>query len=544
MQQTIRPKPLVLLILDGWGVGPKNAGNAIELSHPVNMKKFEQMFPHGTLSASGQAVGLPKGEDGNTETGHLNIGAGHIVYQDLPRINMAVAEGTFAQNPAFVKAFEHVKEHHSILHLMGLLGSGGVHSSTNHLFALLAAAKQAGISRVMVHAFLDGRDSPPTSGIEYIRELQRHMQELGIGTLASIMGRYYAMDRDLRWDRTEIAYNALVLGAGDCSMNLEAALRAAYTGGITDEFVQPIHSCPPGGQPVTIQDNDAIIFYNFRIDRPRQLTRAFVQPEFEKGMSSFSFDPYAVKYKKSHLIPQASAHTFERKKVLQNVHFVTMTEYEKNLTVDVAFPPRFVEYPIGRVLSEAGLKQLRVSETEKERFVTYYLNGQREEAFPGEDRLIIPSQRVATYDLAPQMSALQITEALVHQFRRGLYDVYFVNYANVDMVAHTGNLSASIYACKVVDECVRTIVETVTELGGVVCVTADHGNAEELINNETGEVDTEHSTYPVPFIICSKQNFQIPQLLPHGILADIAPTLLSLLGIPRPMEMTGRSLIE
>lgn len=540
-----RPKPVVLLILDGWGVGPKNPGNAVELSNPQNLRKFEMMYPHGILSASGQAVGLPKGEDGNTETGHLNIGAGRIVYQDLPRINMSVAEGTFVQNPAFTKAFAHVRQHQSKLHLIGLLGSGGVHSSVTHLYALLAAAKQFELAQpVFVHAFLDGRDSPPMAGVEYVRELQQHMQGIGIGQLVSLMGRYYAMDRDLRWDRTKIAYDALVTGSGECTASLEAALRAAYSGGVTDEFVQPIHYCPGGREPIKIEDNDAVIFFNFRIDRPRQLTRAFVQPQFEQGVSSFSFDPYAVKYNKSHLQQGGSIHTFERKKIIQNLCFVTMTEYEKDLPVNIAFPPNNVSNPLGRVLAENGLRQLRVSETEKERFVTYYFNGQREEPFPGEERLIIPSQKVSTYDLMPQMSAFEITSALLDRFKLGQHDVYIVNFANADMVAHTGNLAASIKACKVVDECVGILVEAVTSMGGVVLITADHGNAEELINNETGEVDTEHSTYPVPFIICGKNFAHVPQLLPQGILADVAPTMLRVLGILQPTDMTGRSLLE
>lgn len=540
----IRPKPVVLLILDGWGIGPKNAGNAVELSNPVNMRRLTLMYPHGTLIASGQAVGLPKGEDGNTETGHLNIGAGRIVYQDLPRINMSVAEGNFAQNPAFFKALSHVRQHQSKLHLIGLVGSGGVHSSVNHLYALLAAAKQFELAQpVCVHAFLDGRDSPPTAGVEYVHELRHHLRELGLGRLVSLMGRYYAMDRDLRWERTQIAYDALTSGLGECAEDLEAALRAAYSGGVTDEFIQPIHYCPDGKQPVVVEDNDAVIFFNFRIDRPRQLTRAFVLPEFEKGTASFGFDPYAVKYKKSHLNQVQPMHTFERKKVLKNLCFVTMTEYEKNLPVEIAFPPISVDYPLGRVLAEAGLKQLRVSETEKERFVTYYFNGQREDPYPGEDRVIIPSKKVATYDLQPQMSAFEITETLLEKFKHGQYDVYIVNFANADMVAHTGNLAASIQACKVVDTCVGILEEAVNALGGVLCITADHGNAEELINNQTGEMDTEHSIYPVPFLICGKSLGHGPQLLPQGILADVAPTILQLLNIPQPAEMTGRQLL-
>lgn len=546
MQDQSRPKPVVLLILDGWGIGPNNPGNAIMRAQTPNMDKYMVMYPHGQLTASGDAVGLPKGEDGNTETGHLNIGAGRIVYQDLPRINMSVADGSFAQNPAFVQAFKHVTEHNSVLHLMGLVGSGGVHSSMNHIYALLAAAKQFGLSNnVYIHAFIDGRDSPPMAGIEYLNQLQQHMQKLGVGEFATIIGRYYAMDRDHRWERTQVAYNALTVGSNTCTPDFEKAIRASYDAGKTDEFIEPISICGEDGKHRVIQDNDAVIFFNFRIDRPRQLTHAFVLPNFESGTAPESFDPYAIKYTKSHIQqPSTSGPTFQRKKVPQNIVFVTMTEYEKGLSVLVGFPPEYVAMPLGRVLSEHNLRQLRMSETEKERFVTYYFNGQREDTFAGEDRVIIPSQRVATYDLMPQMSAVEITKTLLEKIALNVYDVIVVNYANVDMVAHTGNLDASIIACGVTDICVGKVVNAVVERGGVVVITADHGNAEELINNETGGIDTEHSTYPVPLIIASKELMnRSNKTLEHGILADVAPTMLKILGIERPQDMTGRSLI-
>lgn len=547
MQDSIRPKPVVLLILDGWGVGPNNAGNAIELANTPNMDKFRVVYPNGLLEASGVAVGLPKGEDGNTETGHLNIGAGRIVYQDLPRINMAVADGSFSRNLAFVQAFEHVKRNNSVLHLIGLVGSGGVHSNVSHLYALLATAKQVGFDgNVYVHAITDGRDSPQTSGIDYITQLQEQMKQLGVGQLATVIGRYYAMDRDHRWERTQVAYDALTMGSNTCTTDVGGAIRASYTAGKTDEFIDPISVCGQDGAHRIIQDNDAIIFFNFRIDRPRQLTKAFVLPNFENGLGAEGFDPYAIKYNKSHIHQQqvGSSQTFQRKKILQNIMFVTMTEYEKGLSTIVAFPPEVVAMPLGRVLSERGLRQLRMSETEKERFVTYYFNGQREDAFPMEDRVIIPSQKVATYDLMPEMSAPDITKTLLEKISLNMYDVIIVNIANPDMVAHTGNLQAAIKACEITDECVGRIVSTVTERGGVVLITADHGNAEELINNETGEVDTEHSTYPVPFIICGKQyQTQTNKVLQKGILADIGPTMLKILNIQRPVEMTGRELI-
>lgn len=545
MQPISNPKPVVLIILDGYGVGPKNAGNAIELAKKPNLDKINLMYPHGLLDASGVAVGLPKGEDGNTETGHLNIGAGRIVYQDLPRINMAIADGSFAQNQAFSQAFDHVKRHNSVLHLIGLVGSGGVHSNISHLYALLAAAKQRGFDgNVYVHAITDGRDSPPTSGIDYISQLLEQMKQVGVGQLATVTGRYYAMDRDHRWERTKVAYDALTIGSNTCTPDVAGAIRASYNAGKTDEFIEPISACGPDGKHRVINDNDAVIFFNFRIDRPRQLTKAFVLPNFEQGTQAEGFDPYAIKYTKSHIQQQAPSQTFTRQKILQNIMFVTMTEYERGLPTVVAFPPETVAMPLGRVLSERGLRQLRMSETEKERFVTYYFNGQREDAFPLEDRIIIPSQKVPTYDLKPEMSAREITQALLEKVSLNVYDVIVVNFANPDMVAHTGNLQATITACEVTDECVGKIVTAVTERGGVVLITADHGNAEELINNESGEMDTEHSTYPVPLIICSKQTqSQTNKTLPKGILADIGPTILKILNIPRPAEMTGRELL-
>ena len=543
---TTAPKPVVLLILDGWGVGPENPGNAIKLANTPNMDKYELMYPHTQLGASGESVGLPKGEDGNTETGHLNIGAGRLVYQDLPRINMAVADGSFSQNAAISQAFAHAKQQDSRLHFMGLVGSGGVHSSINHLYALLATAKQLGFSEnVFVHAFTDGRDSPPAAGLDYIRQLLDHMKKIGVGQLATVVGRYYAMDRDHRWERTEVGYDALTVGSNTCTPDVEAAIRASYDAGKTDEFIEPICVCDQDGAHRFIQDNDAVIFFNFRIDRPRQLTKAFVLPNFESGTSTEGFDPYAIKYTKSHLKQTGSAGpTFQRKKVLKNLLFVSMTEYEKGLPTLVAFPPKYVSMPLGRVISEQNLRQLRMSETEKERFVTYYFNGQREDAFFAEDRVIIPSQKVATYDLKPEMSAREITATLLEKISLNIYDVIIVNLANADMVGHTGNLEATIKACEIVDECVGRIVDAVSARNGAVLITADHGNAEELVNLETGGVDTEHSTFPVPlFIIGPAFLSRTSKVLERGILADVAPTMLKILGVQRPPDMTGRPLI-
>jgi len=383
-------KPVVLLILDGWGIGPNNAGNAITQAHTPNMDKYWISFPHTQLAASGEAVGLPRGEDGNTETGHLNIGAGHIVYQDLPRINMSIADGSFFNNQALLNAVQHVKQNNSVLHLMGLIGAGGVHSNIEHLYALLNFAKKNNLEKVYIHGFTDGRDSPPTAGVNYIQQLQERCKQLGIGRIATLMGRYYGMDRDKRWERIEKAYNALTIGAAACTQDPIAALQEQYSQNITDEFIEPIAVCDESGQPQTIQDNDAVIFFNYRIDRPRELTRAFVQPNFEEGIKHQAFDPYTEKYEKTNIQPQVHISTFQRQKIINNLYFVTMTRYEEGLPTDVAFPPQFVKNPIGKVLATHGIKQLRMTETEKERFVTYYMNGQIEELFPGEDRASYP----------------------------------------------------------------------------------------------------------------------------------------------------------
>lgn len=540
-----RPKPVVLMILDGWGIAPATAGNAITRANTPNMRKYWVSYPHTQLTASGEAVGLPRGEDGNTETGHLNIGAGRIVYQDLPRINMSIADGTFASNPVFQQAFAHIKQNHSILHLMGLIGSGGVHSNIDHLYALLAAAKAAGLDgNVFLHLFTDGRDSPPTSAMSFITAIQDRCKTLGVGQIATIMGRYFAMDRDKRWDRVQIAYDALTLGSPTCTQDPIGVVTERYNAGETDEFIKPITVCAHDGKPRVISDNDAVIFYNFRIDRPRELTKAFVLPNFESGITSEGFDPYTIKYQHTHLqTPAAPTQTFQRQKILKNLFFVTMTEYERGLPTTIAYPPQTVDMPLGRVLAERGLKQLRMSETEKERFVTYYFNGLREDSFPGEDHVIIPSKKVATYDLAPEMSAHELTQTFLEKLNTGLYDFICINFANADMVGHTGNLTAAIRGIEILDECVGKIVQAVTLRGGVVLITADHGNAEEMINNETGEIDTEHSTYPVPLYIIGNQFQNQAHMLPTGILADIGPTILKILGIPKPDTMTGRVLI-
>ncbi len=538
------PSPVVLLILDGWGIGPNNAGNAIMRAKTPNMDRFWMSFPHTQITASGEAVGLPRGEDGNTETGHLNIGAGHIVYQDLPRINMSIADGTFANTQAFLNAIAHVRRNNSRIHLMGLIGAGGVHSNIEHLYALLHFCKMNGMTDVLIHGFTDGRDSPPTSGISYVQHILDRCKDIGVGQIASLMGRYYAMDRDKRWDRIERAYNCLTVGSEKTSTDPVQALREQYDADITDEFIEPVSILGQDGNPVTINDNDAVIFFNYRIDRPRELTRAFVLPNFEEGVQDEAFDPYAEKYENTNIQKTPiGSETFIRQKKVNNVYFVTMTRYEENLPTDVAFPPQNIKNPLCKVLSMHGLRQLRTTETEKEKFVTYYLNGQQEVLYPGEDRVIFPSKGVKSYDQAPAMSTPEIAAEMVDRINKDMYDVIISNLCNGDMVGHTGNLDATIEACEILDEHVGKIVNAAYARGGTVLITADHGNAEELINNQTGEVDTEHSIYPVPLLIIGRQFANKPTMLPTGILADIAPTLLSIMGISKPDSMTGRALV-
>lgn len=539
---------VVLIVLDGWGLAPPGPGNAISEANTPNMDKFWAGFPHTQLSASGEAVGLPRGEVGNTETGHLNLGAGRIVYQDLPRINMAIADGSFFKNPAFLGAIEHARKNNSKLHLMGLLGAGGVHSSIEHLFALLRLCKEQNFKEVFVHAFTDGRDSPPNAAASYIARLEEVMKKDGVGQIASVMGRYWAMDRDLRWERTEKAYRALTAGEGRYIASAKEAINGSYEKGLTDEFINPALVTKNGSPIALVGEGDSVIFFNFRIDRPRQLTQAFVFENFEKeARQKPDFDPYIVKYKGRHLGETPQAPIFERGPKIKNLYFSTMTEYGKPLSryVSVAFPPVSVQMPLGRVLSNYELRQLHMAESEKERFVTFYFNGQQELPFPGEVRMIIPSPKVPTYDQCPEMSSREITTAairLISDTALGRYSFILVNFANPDMVAHTGNFEAAKAACSVVDECVGTIVKTVDSLDGVTIITGDHGNAEELLNAD-GNPHTEHTANPVPFIAVGKQFLGKGEILQSGILADVAPTVLKLLGLSQPPDMTGRPLI-
>ena len=540
------PRPVVLIILDGWGLAPEGPGNAVTLARTPNISRFWAVYPHTELTASGEAVGLPRGENGNSETGHLNLGAGQIVYQDLPRINMSIADGSFYQIPAFKAAASHVKKNNSSLHLLGLIGAGGVHSSLTHLLALLRFAKEEGLKQVFLHLFTDGRDSPPTSAPIYVAQIEKEIQEAGLGQIATLTGRYYAMDRDNRWERTKKAYEVMVQGIGSKHHSPSEAIKKSYEAGRTDEFLEPVVLVDKDKKPIgLIKDHDAVIFFNFRIDRPRQLTKAFVLPNFETlVIKKAAFDPYAERYGlRLYEVPEETT-TFKREKILSDLFFVTMTEYEKGLPTQIAFPPEPVKMPLARVLSENNLRQFHIAETEKERFITYYFNGQREDPFVGEDRKEIPSPQVTTYDKKPEMSAYEVTDELLKRLKTNIYDFIVLNYANPDMVGHTGVLEAGIKACEVVDECLAKVVSTTTNIGGVAVITADHGNVEEMINASTGEIDTEHSANPVPFIIIDKRFDSGGRVLPRGILADVAPTILALMGVRKPEFMSGRNLLQ
>jgi 2,3-bisphosphoglycerate-independent phosphoglycerate mutase len=547
------PKFVILAVLDGWGISAPSAGNAISLANTININRYLASYPHTQLQASGESVGLPRGEAGNTETGHLNLGAGRIVYQDLLRINMAIADGLFATNKVLLDAIEHAKKNNSNLHLMGLVGAGGVHSNLEHLFAILKMCRENNFDKVFLHLFTDGRDSPPTAAKIYVDRIREVCVREKVGTIASIMGRYWAMDRDNRWERTAKAYFALTEGKGNLVKTPEEAIESSYSDGKTDEFISPALICDQSGNPVSlIKENDSVIFFNFRIDRPRQLSKAFVFNDLAEAVKTTSFDPYMVKYKKKHLdtfhpsLPEVVP--FVRPKKLSNLYFATMTQYEKELSTEgafVAFAPETVEMPLGRVISENGFKQLRASESEKERFVTFYFNGQQEFPMEQEDRVIISSPKVATYDLKPEMSAIELTDSVLNKLKTTQdYSFILVNFANADMVGHTGNIGSAVKACQVIDECVARLANFCLAYDGALMVTADHGNCEEMIDAQSGQIETEHSSNPVPLIIITKDFMGRSEMLPTGVLADVAPTVLGLLGIAVPTQMTGRNLLS
>ena len=544
-------KLVVLVILDGWGTAPESAGNAITLAKTVNMDRYWASYPHTLLEASGKAVGLPRGEDGNTETGHLNLGAGRIVYQDLERINMSIADGSFFENKTILNAFAHATENNSNLHAMGLIGAGGVHSNIEHIFALLQLAKRKNFKNLYLHLFTDGRDSPPTSARTYINKTKDVIKREGVGKIASIMGRYWAMDRDQRWDRTARAYMALTRGIGNKVKTPDEAIEKSYSIGQTDEFIAPSLLCNDKDQPISlISNNDACIFFNFREDRPRQLTKAFVFKNFSEQSMIKDYDLEQLQYEKSKKVKVNSKKItqFQRGEALKNLYFATMTEYSKTITeqgAKPAFPPEMIDTPLGAVLSAGRVRQLRITESEKERFVTYYYNGLRDKPYESEDRIIIPSPKVPTYDQKPEMSSLELTSKLLEKLNQDKYQFILVNFPNVDMVGHTGNIGAAVKAAEIVDECVGKIASFVLAYqDGILLITADHGNAEEMINHQTGEIDTEHSSNHVPFIAVSRRFLGNPRTLQSGILADVATTVISIMGLEKPLAMTGRNLLK
>lgn len=531
LRVTEKPKPLVLCVLDGWGVSQDSPGNAITRANPANFNDLWFSYPHALLVASGQAVGLPEGHVGNSEVGHINLGAGRVVFQDLLRVNNAIADGTFFENEAFLGAINHINKNGSNIHLMGLVGLGAVHSEMGHLYALLSLLKRNKIpaSRVKLHLFTDGRDSPPTSAKIYLSELEKKLQSENLGQIASVSGRYYAMDRDNRWDRTALAY-LTITGIGTSSAtNVLSVIEKSYTDGITDEFIKPTVIVDETGLAVgPVGTNDALIFFNYRPDRARQLTKAFILDDVSK-----------VKTTSLELVPG-----FERGPKIENLYFVTITRYAIDLSVTkVAFKPEEVSMPISKVFSERNLRQLHISETEKYAHVTYFFNGGMEKPFKGEQRIVVDSPKVASYDLKPEMSARAITKKLLEMVASNTTDFIVVNYANADMVAHSGDFAATVKGIKCIDENLGLLTKTVLSVGGGVIITADHGNAEEMINLRTGEKDTEHNISPVPALFVFKEFLGKNQQLPQGLLADIAPTILSILQIPKPSQMTGRSLL-
>jgi 2,3-bisphosphoglycerate-independent phosphoglycerate mutase len=544
-------KPTVLVIIDGFGVAPPSEGNAISVAKTQNYDKLITQYPNSELIASGESVGLPANEEGNTEVGHLTIGAGRVILQDLKRISVAIEKGSFYNNQALLQATSHLKINKSNLHIMGLIGSGHVHSSIDHLYGLLDFCKREEIEKVYLHLFTDGRDSPPKEGRQVVEEIENHLKAIKIGRIASLSGRYYAMDRDRRWDRTERAYKSIVLGQGVFAENAIAAVDNAYLKGQTDEFIEPtviVHS----GKPVaTVNDNDAVVFFNFRIDRPRQLSMAFVLPDFENLKSyDFGYEPEARK----DVGEEKFQSTFARQKVARNIFFVTMTQYQKGLPVsNVAFGPEVVEKPLAEVLSDNGLRQLHMAESEKERFVKYYFNGLREEPVEGEDDIIVPSPKVATYDKKPEMSLPKLVKELRKRIRKDMYHFIVVNFANPDMVAHSGNIKATIKAVEHVDKHLQRLIDEVLKQDGTVLISADHGNAEELLTFPTstyffttskGTVNTDHSNNPVPLVVINNAFRKKPVNIPKGALSDIAPTILGLFGIPKPLQMTGNNLLQ
>ena len=505
-------KLTMLMILDGFGNNPNESGNAIKLAKTPNIDELMKNNPVTQIYTSGLKVGLPEGQMGNSEVGHTNIGAGRIVYQELTRITKSIEDGDFFSIPELCKAIEHCKENHSKLHIMGLLSDGGVHSHMRHLFAVLELAKRKGLEDVFVHCFLDGRDTPPASGENYLLKLEEKMQEKGVGKIATLSGRFYAMDRDKRWQRIEKAYDAMVKGEGVKATSPVMAIEASYQKEVFDEFVEPtvIYN---GDKPIaTIEDNDAVIFYNFRPDRAREITRSLVDKDFQE------FETIDLK----------------------NLYFVCFTSYDETMpNVQIAFKKEQLKNTFGEYISNLGYKQLRIAETEKYAHVTFFFNGGEEKQYEGEDRILVPSPKVETYDLKPEMSAYEVTENVIQAIQSEKYNSIILNYANPDMVGHTGNLEAAIKAIEAIDECVGKVAKAVQSVNGTLLIIADHGNAEQMIDYQTGDPHTAHTTNPVPCILIGMPEVKIKE----GKLADIAPTMLDIMGLDKPEEMTGESLI-
>jgi 2,3-bisphosphoglycerate-independent phosphoglycerate mutase len=512
-----KPPPILLAILDGWGAGPLTESNAIYVANTPNMDRWQSSYPYTTLLAHDGAVGLPEGQMGNSEVGHLNIGAGRIVYQDFTRINRAIESGDFFDNEILKNTFSMAAEKKSAVHLMGLISDGGVHSHMNHVLALLKMAADHGLKNVYIHAFMDGRDTPPTSGRNYISQLQHELVWIGTGRLATISGRFYAMDRDKRWERVKIAWQAIVDGHGVLGRDPVQAVKDAYHRGETDEFIKPIVLLDENGGPVaTVRDNDIVLMFNFRADRVRELTHIFTDTNWNEF-------------------------TLNHRPVL--AEYVTFTQYDKHFILPVVFPPVSLDHILAEEISASGFRQLRLAETEKYAHVTYFFNGGREEPFPHEDRVLVPSPKdVATYDLKPEMSAYLVTEELLQRIENDAYKLIVLNFANGDMVGHSGIMAAAVKACEAVDKCLGQIVEKFTTQGGIVIITADHGNAETMLDPNSNSPFTAHSSNPVPFILISDK-YKYSKLRQGCALCDIAPTILSLLDLPIPAAMTGKSLI-
>lgn len=525
-------RPVALVILDGWGIAPATSYNGITLAEKPVMDRIEKEYYATTLQASGEIVGLEWGEWGNSEVGHMNMGAGFTVFQEVSKINNAIRDGSFFRNEAFCQAIEHVRQHNSALHIMGLVSSGKVHSYNEHLFSLIDFAKDKGISQLFIHAWLDGRDTPPKSGLDFIRELEGKLQAARIGQIDTLSGRFYAMDRDEHWERIKLAYEAMVKGQGRHYPNAAAAITDSYQRNVLDENFVPAIIDSPEHPYRPIQDNDAIIFFNYRPDRAREICQAFLLPGFNK------FSP-----------------TGEGEPRLQNLYFAAMNDYGVDLPLHIAFHPQKIEYPLARILSDRGLKQIHAAETEKFAHVTSFFDGGNTKPFPGEEYLLVHSRRdVDTYDQAPEMSAITLTDQLLEKIAANQYDFILLNFANPDMVAHTGNIEATKLAITTVDTCLGRLLDAIIPLNGAVVVTADHGNAEQLRDPVSGEVEKEHSSNPIPFAIVA-EGFDRKNYSPHGVdfgfkpgtpagvLTDIAPTVLELMGLERPSFMTGRSLI-